>query len=54
MESVPWAAYHSRYWVVVQFEKVARASRPWNHAQDARATSNLHDYPILTSFAARQ
>ena len=23
-----------------QFEKVARASRPWNHAQDARATSN--------------
>jgi hypothetical protein len=22
------------------FEKVARASRPWNHAQDARATSN--------------
>jgi len=22
-----------------QFEKVARASRPWNHAQDARATS---------------
>jgi len=24
----------------VQIEKVARASRPWNHAQDARATSN--------------
>jgi len=23
-----------------QFEKVAQASRPWNHAQDARATSN--------------
>jgi hypothetical protein len=23
-----------------QFEKVARASRPWNHAQDARGTSN--------------
>jgi hypothetical protein len=23
-----------------QFEKVARASRPWNHAQDARATLN--------------
>jgi hypothetical protein len=22
-----------------QFEKVARASRPWNHAQDARATT---------------
>jgi hypothetical protein len=26
--------------VVGQFEEVARASRPWNHAQDARATSN--------------
>jgi len=26
--------------VVGQFEKVTRASRPWNHAQDARATSN--------------
>jgi hypothetical protein len=24
-----------------QFEKVARASRSWNHAQDARATLNL-------------
>src|SRR5438105_10745325 len=24
--------------VVGQFGKVARASRPWNHAQDARAT----------------
>jgi len=22
----------------MQFAKVARASRPWNHAQDARAT----------------
>jgi hypothetical protein len=30
--------------VVGQFAEVARASRPWNHAQDARATSKLTHY----------
>jgi hypothetical protein len=30
--------------VVMQFAKVARASRPVNHAQDARATIKLHQY----------
>jgi len=32
-------------WVVMQFGKAARASRPWNHAQDARATFKL---PLAT------
>jgi len=36
------ATTHKR--IVVQFERVARASRPWNHAQDARATSSCRDH----------
>jgi hypothetical protein len=34
------ADLHAESGFADQFEKVARASRPWNHAQDARATSN--------------
>jgi len=49
MKKVWDSCYHeniqvSRKRALMQFGKVARASRPLNHAQDARATIKLHQY----------